>query len=51
MKQEDDATKLEPIIAHGSRMSWAGILRPGNEFAPAKKSQLAVITGDSSKIQ
>ena len=48
LKQEADGRHLEPIIAHGSRMSWAGILRPGNEFAPAKKSQLAVITGDSS---
>ena len=28
-------------------MSWAGILRPGNEFTPAKKSKLAVLTTDS----
>jgi hypothetical protein len=39
-----EESPLEPMIAHGSRMSWAGILRPGNEFAPAKKSQIAVIT-------
>lgn len=39
---------LEPIIAHGSRMSWAGILRPGDEFTPAVKSQLAVIDPDSN---
>ena len=38
---------LEPMIAHGSRMSWAGILRPGDEFTPAIKSQLAIITADS----
>ncbi len=44
---EDKRPDLEPVIAHGSRMSWAGILRPGNEFAPAIKSQLAVITADS----
>ncbi len=28
-------------------MSWAGILRPGNEFTPAIKSQLSIITADS----
>lgn len=28
-------------------MSWAGILRPGDEFTPSVKSQLAVITADS----
>jgi len=28
-------------------MSWAGILRPSDEFAPAAKSQLAVISADS----
>ena len=45
--QKDRGTSLEPMIAHGSRMSWAGILRPGNEFTPAIKSQLAIITADS----
>ena len=38
---------MEPMVAHGSRMSWAGILRPGNEFAPAFRSQLAVMTAES----
>ena len=38
---------MEPMVAHGSRMSWAGILRPGNEFAFASKSQLAVMTTES----
>jgi hypothetical protein len=41
---------LEPMIAHGSRMSWAGILRPGNEFAPALRSQLAVMTEESGQL-
>ncbi|MDG6900281.1 MAG: hypothetical protein JRM88_06950 [Nitrososphaerota archaeon] len=40
-------SSMEPMVAHGSRMSWAGILRPGNEFAPASKSQLAVMTTES----
>ncbi len=31
------------MIAHGSRMSWTGILRPGDEFARARKSKLAVL--------
>jgi hypothetical protein len=38
---------LEPIVAHGSRMSWAGILRRGDEFPSAKMSQLAVLTAES----
>ena len=38
--------QLEPMIAHGSRMSLAGILRPGNEFPRAKKSNLVVLKSD-----
>jgi hypothetical protein len=38
---------LEPIVAHGSRMSWAGILRRGDEFPSPKVSQLAVLTAES----
>ena len=38
---------LEPIVAHGSRMSWAGILRPRDEFSPSYRSRLAVLTADS----
>ncbi len=34
---------LEPMVAHGSRMSWAGLLRPGDNFTPARKSQRAVM--------
>ncbi len=33
--------ELEPMVAHGSRMSWAGLLRPGDEFCPAVRSRLA----------
>ncbi len=46
MRREDEAA-LEPIVAHGSRMTWAGILRRGDEFPPAKRSELAVITASS----
>jgi hypothetical protein len=38
---------LEAIVAHGARMSWAGILRPGDEFPRAKISRLAVMTSTS----
>jgi hypothetical protein len=37
----------EPIVAHGSRMSWAGILRPDDVFPAAKMSRLAVLTSES----
>ena len=47
MSQEKEQSFLEPMIAHGSRMSWAGILRPGDEFTPARKSQLAVMRAES----
>jgi hypothetical protein len=46
MRQEERAA-LEPIVAHGSRMSWAGIFRPGDEFPRSRKSQLAVLTAES----
>jgi hypothetical protein len=45
--QKIEQPSLEPMIAHGSRMSGAGILRPGDEFTPAGKSQLAVMTEES----
>lgn len=48
MRHEEE-TALEPIIAHGSRMSWAGIFRPGDEFPPARKSQLVVLTAESGQ--
>jgi hypothetical protein len=44
---EEIGRGLEPMVAHGSRMSWAGILRPGDEFPRAAKSQLAVMTSKS----
>jgi hypothetical protein len=42
-------TKLtgEPIVAHGARMSWAGILRPGNSFPTALSSRLGTLTTES----
>ena len=45
--RQDGKEALEPIVAHGSRMTWAGILRPGDEFPPARRSQLAVLTAES----
>jgi hypothetical protein len=48
-KKLEEVPALEPIVAHGSRMSWAGLLRPGNEFAPARKSQLAVLNAESGR--
>jgi len=43
------ATKspLEPIVAHGARMSWAGLLRPGDPFPPALCSRLGTLTAES----
>ena len=38
---------LEPMVAHGSRMSWAGLLRPGDAFCPARRSRLATLTSES----
>lgn len=38
---------LEPIVAHGSRMSWLGVLRPGDEFSRPVRSRLAVLTAES----
>ena len=35
------------MVAHGSRMSWAGILRPGDEFPRARRSELAVLRSRS----
>lgn len=34
---------LESVVAHGARMSWAGILRRGDEFCRPARSQLAVL--------
>ena len=42
---------LEPMIAHGSRMSWAGIMRSGNEFPRAKKSELVVLRSEGSTLK
>jgi hypothetical protein len=44
-----DYSPLEAIVAHGSRMSWAGLLRLGDEFAPARKSELAILTSESGE--
>jgi hypothetical protein len=45
--KREEKTPLEPIVAHGSRMSWTGILRPDDEFPSAARSQLAVLTAES----
>ena len=39
----------EPIVAHGARMSWAGLLRPGDEFPPIIASRLGVLTEESGR--
>jgi hypothetical protein len=38
---------LEAIVAHGSRMCWAGLMRPADEFPSPVKSRLAVMTTES----
>jgi hypothetical protein len=38
---------VEAVVAHGSRMSWAGILRPGDEFPRPVRSQLAVVSSET----
>jgi hypothetical protein len=37
----------EPIVAHGARMSWTGLLRPADPFPPAVSSRLGVLTAES----
>jgi len=37
----------EPIVAFGARMSWAGILRPGDAFPPAIFSRLGTLAAES----
>jgi hypothetical protein len=37
---------LEPMVAHGARMSWAGLLRPGDSFCPTLRSRLATMTSE-----
>lgn len=46
---DPDATPndFEPIVAHGARMSWAGLLRPGDEFGPPRRSRRAVLSAAS----
>jgi hypothetical protein len=44
MSEKGPDVNLEPVVAHGSRMSWAGLLRPGDEFGPVLRSRLAVLT-------
>lgn len=39
---------LEPIIAHGARMSWVGLLRAGNEFPRSAISRRGVMTPTSA---
>jgi hypothetical protein len=43
MSPNPDGSELVPVVAHGARMSWAGLLRPGDEFCRAVRSQLAVL--------
>lgn len=38
---------LVPIVAYGARMSWAGILRPGDRFPLPRRSRLASISSES----
>lgn len=40
------AEPLEPVLAHGARMSWAGLLRPGDEFAASRRSRLATVRAE-----
>lgn len=47
MFESGNERALEPIVAHGSRMSWAGVLRPGDEFSRPVRSRLAVLLSDS----
>lgn len=34
---------LEPVVAHGARMSWAGILRTGDEFCRPRRARIATL--------
>lgn len=39
-----DPDALEPVLAHGARMSWAGLLRPGDAFPASYRSRRATVT-------
>jgi len=37
----------EPVVAHGARMSWAGLLRSGDPFCPSARSRRATLTEEA----
>jgi hypothetical protein len=41
--------RLEAIVAFGARMSWAGLLRPGDAFPRSTRSQRAVLEATSGE--
>jgi hypothetical protein len=47
MMDAEGSPALEPIVAHGSRMSWAGVLRVGDEFCRPRRSRRAVLVARS----
>lgn len=44
--------ELVPVLAHGARMSWAGLMRTGDEFPPGPRSRRATVTtSDGAPLQ
>lgn len=52
MTTDSEEADWEPIVAHGARMSWAGLLRPGDEFSPPVRSRVVALEStDPSSLQ
>jgi hypothetical protein len=47
MARDDPFPGLEAIVAHGARMSWTGLERPGDEFPAARRCRRAVLRSES----
>jgi hypothetical protein len=45
--QERPPHTLEPVVAHGARMSWAGILRPDDPLPPGLRSRRAILSSET----
>ena len=39
----NEPSDLEPVVAFGARMSWCGLLRPGDAFCPSVRSERVVL--------
>jgi hypothetical protein len=49
MPKRDLFPGLEAIVAHGARMSWMGLLRPGDPFPLARRCRRAVLRAEGEE--